>query len=215
LVVLDLDSGDRLAVQPRFTGSVLVGTGERLRADAYATVVFDLADGGAFAYRDVRRLGTLSLFDEPAFLAYERSLGIEPLDADFTSARLSAFLRPARQAVKKVLMDQRRIAGIGNIYANEALWLAGIDPSREGQRVQASDVEKLHDAVVTVLRDAVAARGTTFRDYRDARGERGGYGAHLAVYGRAGLACLRCGTRLVQTHAIDGRSTVLCFRCQH
>lgn len=213
-VVLDLDTGDRMVVQPRFTGALLVGAPRALDEDPYATVVFTLEGGDGFAYRDVRRLGTLSLFDELGFARHDRGLGVEPLDESFTSDRLSAFLRPSRQAVKKVLMDQRRVAGIGNIYANEALWLAGIDPSREARRVGGSSVEKLRDAVVTVLQAAVQARGTTFRDYRDARGERGGYAEHLQVYGRAGARCRRCGTRLALTHAIDGRATVFCFRCQ-
>jgi formamidopyrimidine-DNA glycosylase len=213
-VVLDLDTGDRIVVQPRFTGALLAGTPESLGADPYATVVFALEGGDGFAYRDVRRLGTLSLFDERTFAKHDRMLGLEPLDESFTTARLSAFLRLSRQAVKKVLMDQRRVAGIGNIYANEVLWLAGIDPSREARRVVPSSVEKLRYAVVTVLRAAVQARGTTFRDYRDARGERGGYAEHLQVYGRAGARCRRCGTRLAETHAIDGRATVFCFRCQ-
>ena len=111
-------------------------------------------------------------------------------------------------------MDQRRIAGIGNIYANEALWRAGVDPSRRAAGLAAKTVAQLRDAVVSLLREAVAARGTTFRDYRDPRGDRGAFGALLAVYGRAGLPCRRCGTRLASTHAIDGRATVFCFRCQ-
>jgi formamidopyrimidine-DNA glycosylase len=111
-------------------------------------------------------------------------------------------------------MDQRRIAGVGNIYANEALWLAGIDPSRSACSVPQNDVGNLRDAVVKVLLDAIVARGTTFRDFRDARGEPGGFAGQLTAYGRAGRPCTRCGTRLVGTHAIDGRSTVFCFRCQ-
>jgi formamidopyrimidine-DNA glycosylase len=103
---------------------------------------------------------------------------------------------------------------VGNIYANEALWTAAIDPSRASHSIASNAVTKLHDAVVSVLQAAIEARGTTFRDYRDGQGRPGAYAQQLAVYGRAGMPCRRCGTRLASTHAIDGRSTVFCFRCQ-
>jgi formamidopyrimidine-DNA glycosylase len=111
-------------------------------------------------------------------------------------------------------MDQRRLAGIGNIYANEALWRAGIDPSRAARSLQPDETRALHGALKNVLAEAVKSRGTSFRDYRDPTGERGGFSEHLAVYGRGGEPCVRCGARLVETHAIDGRSTVLCAWCQ-
>jgi formamidopyrimidine-DNA glycosylase len=111
-------------------------------------------------------------------------------------------------------MDQRVIAGIGNIYANEALFRAHIDPSRSAHAVSGDEAEALHSAIVGVLRESIEARGTSFRDYRDASGARGSFVQHLAVYGRAGASCPRCGARLVGTHAIDGRMTVLCARCQ-
>jgi formamidopyrimidine-DNA glycosylase len=111
-------------------------------------------------------------------------------------------------------MDQRAVVGIGNIYANEALWRARVDPSRVAHRVSSGEAERLRSAIVDVLTESIAARGTSFRDYRDAGGARGGFVERLAVYGRAGELCLRCGARLVGTHAIDGRITVLCARCQ-
>lgn len=215
LVVLDLDSGDRIVVQPRFTGALLVDAGD-LPADQreYLTVSFALADGRALHYRDVRRLGTVALMDPARFAAYSGDLGIEPLDPSFTAAHLSVLLRGSRQAVKKVLMDQRRLAGVGNIYANEALWRAGLDPSREARTVTRDEAGRLRDAIVGVLTESIAARGTSFRDYRDASGNRGGFVEQLAVYGRGGESCLRCGARLIETHAIDGRTTVLCAHCQ-
>lgn len=212
-VVLDLSSGDRLVVTPRFTGGLLVA-GETAADDPFTAIRFDLTDGRRFTYRDVRRLGTVALLGPAAFPRFDARLGVEPLDSAFTPSRLSDFLRGSRQAVKKLLMDQRRIAGVGNIYANEALWLAGIDPSRPGRGLSEVETAALHGALVKVLSDAVEARGTTFRDFRDAQGERGGYASRLAVYGRAGAPCPRCGTRLSETHAIDGRTTVFCHRCQ-
>jgi len=131
LVVLDLDTGDRIVVQPRFTGALLIDDGNFHGAELnYSTLRLELDDGRALHYADVRRLGTVALMDEQRFEEYSGKLGIEPLDRSFTDAHLSGVLRATSQPVKKVLMEQRKIAGIGNIYANEALWRSRIDPSR-------------------------------------------------------------------------------------
>jgi len=215
LVVLDLSTGDRIVVQPRFTGALLIDDGTlapELRE--YSTVQFSLADGRLLHYRDIRRLGTVALMNPDRFARYTSALGAEPLDPEFTAGHLSVLLRGSRQAIKKVLMDQRTLAGVGNIYANEALWRARIDPSRAANRVTADEAESLHDALVNVLTESIALRGTSFRDYRDASGERGGFVDCLEAYGRAGQPCVRCGRRLVGTHAIDGRMSVLCASCQ-
>lgn len=215
LVVLDLSTGDHLVVQPRFTGALLIDAGDLPeREREYSTLELALDDGRSLHYRDIRRLGTVALMRDDRFERYSSALGIEPLDPAFTAKHLSVLLRGSRQAVKKVLMDQRAVAGIGNIYANEALFRARIDPSRASNRVSPEHTAALHSAIVDVLREAIAARGTSFRDYRDASGARGGFVERLAVYGRAGELCPRCGARLVGTHAIDGRMTVLCARCQ-
>ncbi len=215
LVVLELSTGDRLVVQPRFTGALLIDHGQLDEAELrYSTLRLDLDDGRALHYRDVRRLGTVALMSPERFAEYSAGLGVEPLDSEFTATHLSAVLRDKRRAIKTVLMDQRSVAGIGNIYANEALWRAGIDPSRLAGTVSVEESTALRDAIVAVLEESIAHRGTSFRDYRDARGERGGFVEHLDVYGRAGQACHRCGATLIGTHAIDGRTTVLCARCQ-
>ena len=215
LVVLDLSTGDRLVVQPRFTGALLIDAGDLPdRERQYSTVELVLDDGRSVHYRDVRRLGTVALMDAARFARYTATLGIEPLDRAFTADHLSGLLRGSRQAVKKVLMDQRTVVGIGNIYANEALWRARIDPSRAAKTVTVPEAVALRDSIVDVLTESIAHRGTSFRDYRDASGERGGFVEHLAVYGRSGERCPRCGRRLIGTHAIDGRMTVLCAHCQ-
>jgi formamidopyrimidine-DNA glycosylase len=215
MIVIDLDNGDHLVVQPRFTGALLIDDGHLPEAERrFSTLALTLDDGRILHYRDIRRLGTVALKGEAEWAKYSASLGIEPLDPAFTASHLSVVLRGSRQAIKKVLMDQRRLAGIGNIYANEALWRARIDPSRAARRVSADGVPALRDAIVSVLDESITARGTSFRDYRDASGARGSFAEQLAVYGRGGLPCSRCGTRLVDTSAIDGRTTVFCPRCQ-
>lgn len=215
LVVIDLDSGDRIVVQPRFTGALLIDDGSLSASElSYSTLRIDLDDGRALHYADVRRLGTVALMGADRFEEYSGKLGIEPLDRDFTARHLSGVLRATTRPVKKILMEQRKIAGIGNIYANEALWRARIDPSRSSASVSLEEASLLRDSIVGVLEEAIEARGTSFRDYRDASGKRGSFVEKLEAYGRAGLPCRRCGHKLVSTHAIDGRATTLCVMCQ-
>jgi formamidopyrimidine-DNA glycosylase len=211
-VVLSLDNESHLVVTPRFTGALLIdapGT-----PDAYACVRLRLGDGRELRYSDVRRLGTVAFFSAEAFAEWSEALGPEPLDPAFTVERFSECLRGSKRAIKAVLMDQTRLAGVGNIYANEALWRAGIRPSRRAASLTRHEKALLHGELTGVLRDAVAARGTSFRDYRDAFGARGGFAAQLQAYGRAGKPCSRCGATLKSSHAIDGRATVWCGGCQ-
>jgi formamidopyrimidine-DNA glycosylase len=215
LAVIDLSTGDRLVVQPRFTGALLIDAGHLpARERQYSTLHFQLDDGRTLHYRDVRRLGTVALMAPKRFHTYTAALGPEPLDPAFTTEQFSARLARSTQAVKKVIMNQRHLAGVGNIYANEALWRAELDPSRSARRVSTDRAAALHTAVINVLTDAIDARGTSFRDYRDADGAEGSFVVRLDAYGRAGQPCRRCGARLVGTHAIDGRATVFCAHCQ-
>jgi formamidopyrimidine-DNA glycosylase len=215
LVVLELSTGDRLVVSLRFTGALLVDDGGLSDEDRrYSTVRWRLKDGRTLHYREVRRLGTVSLMNPKQFTKYVDALGIEPLEPEFTRESFFALLRGSRQAVKKKIMDQRAVVGVGNIYASEALWRARVDPSRAARSLSRDESDCLHGAIIDVLRDALENRGTSFRDYRDSAGEPGGFGSRLAAYGREGKPCLRCGRKLIGTHAIDGRSTVLCVHCQ-
>jgi len=215
LVVLDLSTGDRLVVSLRFTGALLVDDGSLSDEDRrYSTVRWRLADGRTLHYREVRRLGTVSLMRPAQFERYIAKLGVEPLEPAFTPELFHQLLRGSRQAVKKRIMDQYAVVGVGNIYANEALWRAGVDPSRAARSLSRAESDRLRDEIIAVLREALRSRGTSFRDYRDSAGARGGFSTRLAVYGREGEPCRRCGARLVGTHAIDGRSSVLCVRCQ-
>jgi len=165
-------------------------------------------------YRDVRRLGTLLLLNDKQWTAYDASIGPEPLDPHFTAEQFGRALRGSRQAIKKVVMDQRHLAGVGNIYANEALFAAGIDPSKPARLLTPDDHIKLHAEIRRILAAAIDSNGTTFRDYRTGTGEAGNFQLELQVYGREGEPCRICGARLAGTHTIDGRTTVFCYRCQ-
>ena len=213
--VFRLGSGHRLVVQPRMTGS-LVAYDRPLRRDEskYAVLTCRLEDGQIFVYRDVRRLGTVWLLDEKGWLAYTGRLGPEPLDDTFTPFLFAERLRGTRAAIKKAIMDQRRVVGIGNIYANEALFEAGVDPSKRTDRLSLEEFARLHAAVTDELGRAVDSAGTTVRDYRTGTGERGRFQLELKVYGRGGERCVRCGKKLVTTHTIDLRATTFCPGCQ-
>lgn len=214
-IVATLSSGDRLVVTPRFTGALLVERGTmRVDDTDYTAIQLRLGDGRTLRYRDVRRLGTVALMSGPRFQEWSAAIGPEPLDRSLTVGRFSALVRASKRAIKTILMDQRRLAGIGNIYANESLWRAGIRPTRPGSRVRAAEAAVLLRALRAVLRESIELRGTSFRDYRDAFGGRGGFVEHLAVYGRGGEPCSRCGTALTSHHKLDGRATVYCPRCQ-
>ena len=211
-IVLSLDDDLHIVVTPRFTGALILGVPDA--PDDYACVRLRLADRRELRYTDVRRLGTFAVLAGDAFAAWSSAIGPEPLDPGFTAERLSECLRGSKRAVKAVLMDQKRLAGVGNIYANEALWLAGVRPSRRASAVTRAQCTALHHELTSVLRAAVAARGTSFRDYRDAFGARGGFAQQLKAYGRGGAPCARCGALLQSSHAIDGRATVWCRSCQ-
>jgi formamidopyrimidine-DNA glycosylase len=205
----------RLVVQPGMTGSLQTQDPPLTPAQRrYAVLRARLDDGRLLIYRDIRRIGTLRLLDEKGWKAYEARLGPEPLDPSFTPAVLAAAMKRTRQAAKKALMDQRLVVGVGNIYANEALYAAGIDPSRRADSLKQDAVERLHAAVVRILAAAIESEGSTIRDYQTGTGQPGGFQLELKVYDRQGQPCPQCGTLLAGTHAIDARITVFCYRCQ-
>ena len=205
----------RLVIQPGMTGSLTIADEPLAPSAARAAVLrAPLDDGRELVYRDVRRLGTILLLDEKAWATYDAALGPEPLDPALTPARFAAIMASSKQAIKKVLMDQKKIVGVGNIYANEALFAAGIDPSKAASRLTTHDSRRLLTHVRRILESAIASQGTTFRDYRTGTGEKGNFQLELFVYGREGEKCRVCGTRLAHTHEIDARVTVFCHRCQ-
>ncbi len=173
-----------------------------------------LDDGQALILRDARRFGRVTVVD-PGDYAREAptlaALGPEPLSDDFTVEGFAAGLAASRASVKSRLLDQRLVAGVGNIYADESLWRARIHPA--SRRVGADRAERLHTAVREVLSAAVEREGTSFRDYQLVNGQSGRYLTELDVYGRAGQTCRRCGTTL-RAAVVAQRGTTYCPRCQ-
>ncbi len=211
----DLSTGDRMVVSPRFTGALLVEAAPFKKSGAdYTCIQFPLEDGRTLRFRDVRRLGTVELMEPARFAAFTAAIGPEPLEPSFTAELFTDIVRSSSRAIKTILMDQRRVAGIGNIYANEALWRAFVRPTRRGSSLTHAQAALLHKESVEVLRAAVEQRGTSFRDYQDPYGGRGGFLGLAKVYSREGEPCVRCGTVLKSSHAIEGRITVWCTTCQ-
>lgn len=211
-ILFDLGERGFLRVNLGMTGRLLAAPPDA-PLDSHLGARFTLNDGSELRYHDVRRFGLLARHDEDTNAAWDASLGAEPLSGAFTPEHLAALAARSRVAVKTWLMDQRRIVGVGNIYASEALFRAGIDPRRPANTLTPAEVERLHEAVRGVLTEAIEFRGTTLLDYRDASGERGGFARRLRVYDRAGEPCTTCGAavdRIVQ----GGRSTFFCAHCQ-
>lgn len=197
-------------------------TGQLRLVDAVAPLenhthaVFFLDDGRQLRYRDPRRFGRLLLGTEPALLASKKMprLGPEPIDPEFAADELYRRLRKRRTALKAVLLDQRAIAGVGNIYADESLHKARLRPDRIARTLSKKSARRLHESLRESLQTAIANRGSSVDTYRDAWGEVGGQQEKLLVYGRAGEPCFTCG-RPLSAIRIAGRTTVFCRHCQH
>jgi formamidopyrimidine-DNA glycosylase len=209
-----LASGRTLVVHLRMTGSLRHGQAGTLPDDPYRRALLVLDDGVEVAYRDVRRFGTWELLEPGEEAAYLASrLGPEPLGARFDAASLGRVLAGRKAPVKAVLLDQRRVAGIGNIYADEALWRARVHPRRPAGSLDLDEVRRLHRTVRTVLRRGIELQGSTLRDYTTPGGEGGGMQHEFKVYGRGGEPCERCGTP-IERDVVGGRGTWSCPTCQ-
>lgn len=201
-----------LAQHLRMTGSVLHAPDPE---PAHARVWIELDRGGPLAIADPRRFGTGELLlGEPALDAFfARRLGVEPLDERFTAEHLRALARGRTAPVKAVLLDQRKIAGVGNIYADEALHRAGIHPLRPAGKLSAAESERLREAVVWALQAGIEARGATIDDFRHVDGVWGSFQDRFQVHRREGEPCPRCGREIVKLR-VAGRGTYVCERCQ-
>ncbi len=181
----------------------------------HPAVVFRLDDGRSLTYDDARRFGRLTCFPPgPEWTRWSRRLGSEPLAQSFTGRRLRAILAGSASPVRSLLLDQKKIAGLGNIYALEALWSARIHPRTPSNLVDPAAVTRLHRAIRKILRQAIRARGTTFRDYRTAGGQEGEFGPALRVYGRAGRPCRHC-KKAIRRIVFAGRPSFHCPACQN
>ena len=234
-VLLHLEDGRVMTVALRMTGALIV-TEPGTPPDPYARVVFRLADGRQLRYRDVRKFGRIGLWPGGGLRSIGAGRGTrsrkvaegtrryrigevfsghgpEPLSGTFTARRFAERLARRSAKLKTLLLDQSFIAGVGNIYADEALWRARLHPLRAADTLSDAEVRRLHRTVRQVLRQGIANRGSSFSDYVGADGEPGANQERLAVYRRTDQPCYRCG-RPISRIVVGQRSTHFCPRCQ-
>ncbi len=201
-----------LAIHLRMSGQLLYTTKE-LESQKHLRARFCFTDDTCLNFVDIRTFGTIFLADDHAPSGF-LDLGIEPFSRGFTASKLSELFRNRAVAVKPLLLDQRLVAGIGNIYASESCFIAGIHPERRGTELSKEEYTRLHRSLRRVLRKAIRENGTTLSDFRRPDGTPGDYKNELLVYGREGEPCKRCKTTIVRIQQ-NGRSTFFCPRCQH
>ena len=216
-LLIRLEGGLTWIVHLRMTGGLIHLPAGRHGArggcpeERFLRARFRLDDGSQLCYVDLRKLGTMWLVEDES--AVVGRLGPEPLGEAFGSQELHRLLAKRSAAVKAVLLDQGAIAGIGNIYADEALFEAGIRPAKPAKALSRRAAERLHWAVRKVLVEALENRGSSFRDYVDAEGEQGMHQLRVKVFRRTGEPCYVCGTAIRRTR-VSGRSTHYCPKCQ-
>lgn len=226
-LLIDLSTGDRLVAHLRMTGRLVYSAADPPRPTdteglvprpKHTHLVFHLSDGAELRYIDQRTFGGITLAGPlgtplPPGLAGLGAIGPEPLSPEFTAERLRHALRGRRAPIKALLLDQRLVAGLGNIYADEALYRARVHPEREGGSLRPAETDALHQAIRAVLETAIEVNGTTFYSYVDGEGNRGEMATLLNVYAREGEACRECGGPIERTR-LGGRSTHFCPVCQ-
>ena len=213
-LVVRFESGRVLLIHLRMTGSLRHAARHSLEDDPHRRAVVTLDDGSDVAYRDVRRFGTWHLLEPHELDPYlAQRLGREPLDSGFTARRLAERLDGRKAPVKAALLDQRTVAGLGNIYVDEALWRARLHPLRQAGSLDGDETARLTKGIRQALRAAIAQQGASLRDYSTPDGRRGRMQERFRVYDREGEPCPRCGTPIEKIR-IAGRGTWYCPACQ-
>jgi formamidopyrimidine-DNA glycosylase len=212
-LLIRLDNGNVVTVHLRMTGELRIEQ-ESCPENSHLHIRIDLADGRQLRYYDIRKFGRWSLLSPEQFSLFNQSLGPEPLDDDLDECRFRQMLHSRHRIIKPLLLDQSFIAGIGNIYADEALFRAGVHPRRRSHELMREEIGRLLRAIREVLGEALENRGTTLRNYRDGSGQPGENLPRLRIYARAeGDPCPVCGTPILRK-VIGQRGTKLCPTCQ-
>lgn len=203
-----------LVIHLRMTGQLTLCK-QDVPVSKHTHLIFSLSSEEELRFTDVRKFGLIYLVPTGEWEGIKGlwSLGHEPLADDFTFEVFRELLADKKGKLKPFLLDQRKIAGIGNIYADEILFAAGLHPLREIQTLKPAELKKLYRTIRSILEESIKNRGTSIQDYVDGRGEKGSFQERLKVYGRKGEACLNCGTQL-QRIIVTGRGTVICPLCQ-
>jgi formamidopyrimidine-DNA glycosylase len=209
VLAIKLSTAEYLVVHLRMTGQLIYSD----KKEAKARVIFVLSDGKYLNFNDQRLFAELRLVRDWQDLKFVQRLGIEPLEKGFTVSRFKQMLTGKKTKIKPLLMDQTFIAGIGNLYAQEALFLAGILPGRLANTIKDKEIKKLHQSIQQVLTAAIQYRGSSVDNYVNGRGRPGDYHLRLKVYDRQGQSCLKCKSKITKV-SLGGRGTCFCPRCQ-
>ncbi len=213
-LIVRFESGRALLIHLRMTGSLRHANGGELGEDPHRRAVVNLDDGSDVAYRDVRRFGTWLLLEPSDLDTYiDARVGPEPLAAAWKAKNLAEKLEHRRAPIKAAILDQRTVAGVGNIYADEALWRAKVHPLTPANELTPDEVKAVHKGIRASLQAGVRRQGSTLRDYQLPDGSSGTAQERFKVYGRAGLPCERCGTPIDKIR-VAGRGTYYCPHCQ-
>lgn len=214
-VIIELDEKRVIAVNLGMTGRLLPFSAPPRGKErpSHPAVRFRFASGGILIFDDTRRFGTVECLTDAEWAIRSARFGPEPLDPAYVPEQLIEALGRSRSPIRSWLLDQRRVAGVGNIYAAEALFLSGVHPMCPANRITPDEATRLHEAIRSVLAAAIKAGGTTIRDYRNADGDRGEYSTQLYVYGRDGETCLNCDD-VVERFVLSNRSAFFCPTCQ-
>ncbi len=211
-LIFRLSHGKSMVMHLRMTGQCVYFTGA-LPETTHCHVVLHFSDGGLY-YRDVRRFGGFWIGDDVLALGSGlEHLGPEPLSEDFNSQYLKAQVEKKHAPIKSILLDQRVVAGIGNIYADEISFAAGVNPLKCGCELSQEEIEALVQGTKDILTLAIAKRGTTFSDYRDGYGDKGNFQNYLQIFQKSGEPCVKCGS-IIQKTKCAGRGTSFCPQCQ-
>lgn len=215
-LLIHLSSSFTLVISLRMTGRlVFVPPGEEIVEDKHTHLIFDFQDGGHLLFNDIRKFGTMHCIPMDCVETCPEiaKLGPEPLGSDFSEECIRERLKKTSRNIKQVLLDQTVIAGLGNIYADESLFAAGIHPETAANKLSDKQIHNLYLAIENVLSEAVLQKGTTIRDYVDGSGKSGNYQWFLKVYGRKGKKCYSCDHE-IQTVKLGGRTSSFCPGCQ-
>jgi formamidopyrimidine-DNA glycosylase len=227
LLMWELGKGEKfLLVHLKMTGQLILDDGKGVVAGGHSWpavsrmpgkhthLIFSFQDGTKIYFNDQRQFGYARVVSRTEKEQIVSRYGVEPLERGFTRQKLKEILAGRKTLLKNILLNQKLIAGLGNIYVDEACFMAGIYPGREAGSLNDDEIARLWRSIRRVLRQAIKYRGTTFNDYRDANGQRGDFLRRLQVYGRAGQLCQKCQVDTLKKTRMGQRGTVYCPKCQ-
>jgi len=214
-LIFELDNDLDLVTHLRMTGRFVYFSDSGIPKAKHTSAVFGFGSGDDLRFEDIRKFGTLDLVPRGDYEPIKglHTLGVEPLSTDFSVDHLRHLLANSGGTIKGLLLDQTKIAGLGNIYADESLFMSRIHPERPANSLEQEEIERLQGAIQEVLREAILGQGTTLRDYRTGYGRQGSFQNKLQIYGKKGEKCPRCGVDL-EYKKVAGRTSHYCPACQ-